>query len=112
MSNRERQISCDITYTWNLKQKDADELIWKTEMDPQTQKTNLWLPKWMGEVNQEFWINIYTLLYKLYIKQPNNKDLLYNSENYIQYLVIAYSGQESEKNTHTYMYNRITLLCT
>ena len=25
-----------------------NELIYKTEIDPQTQKTNLWLPKWKG----------------------------------------------------------------
>ena len=29
---------------WNLK-KDTNELMYKTEIDPQTQKTNLWLPK-------------------------------------------------------------------
>ena len=40
---------------WNLK-NDANELIYKTEMDSQIQKTNLWLPKWIagaggGEMN-------------------------------------------------------------
>ena len=33
---------------WNLKKIDTNELIYKTETDSQTQKTNLWLPK--GEV--------------------------------------------------------------
>ena len=33
---------------WNLK-KDTNELIYKTQIDPQTQKTNLWLPKGKGE---------------------------------------------------------------
>ena len=37
----------DITYMWNLKY-DIDELIYKTETDSQTQKTNLQLPKGMG----------------------------------------------------------------
>ena len=32
------------------------------------------------------------------------KTACYNTENYIQYLVIAYSGQESEKNIHTHIY--------
>ena len=41
---RERQISHDITYMWNPK-NDTNELIYKTEIDSQTQKTNLWLPK-------------------------------------------------------------------
>ena len=36
-----------------------------------------------GYINQEFGINRYTLLY---IKQINNKDLLYNLGNHMQYL--------------------------
>ena len=50
---------------WNLKSKnDTNELIYKTETDSQTYKTNLWLPKGKGEgVNYEFGINRYTLLY-------------------------------------------------
>ena len=43
-------------------------------------------------INQEFETNRYT---QLYIKQIN-KDLLYSTGNYIQYLVIAYNGKESE----------------
>ena len=40
------QTSYDITYMWNLKKKkDKNELIYKTETDSQTLKTNLWLPK-------------------------------------------------------------------
>ena len=39
-------------------------------------------------------INRYILLY---IKYINNKDLLYSLGNYIQYLVIAYKGKESDK---------------
>ena len=48
------------------------------------QKINLWLPKGntgLGGMG-------YTSLYK---KQINNKDLLYNTGKYIQYLVIIYS---------------------
>ena len=33
---------------WNLKY-DSNELIYRTEADSQTQKTNLWLPKGKGE---------------------------------------------------------------
>ena len=51
------------------------------------------------EIYQEFGINRYTLLY---IKQANNKDVLYSTENYTQYLVITYNGKESEKE---YIYN-------
>ena len=42
-----------------------------------------------GEILQEFKMNIYTLQYVKYI---NNKGLLYNTGNYIQYLVKTYSG--------------------
>ena len=35
--DRERQISYDIAYMWNLKKKkDTNECIYKTEIDPQT----------------------------------------------------------------------------
>ena len=33
---------------WNLREKDTKKLIYKTEIDPQTQETNLWLPKGIG----------------------------------------------------------------
>jgi len=47
-SERERQTPYGITYMWNLKYG-TDELIYKTETDPQKQKTNLWLlPKGKG----------------------------------------------------------------
>ena len=50
----------------------------------------------------EYGINIYTLLY---IKQIDNKDLLYSIGNYTQYLVITYNGKESEREyIHAYMY--------
>ena len=48
----------------------------------------------MGEINQEVGINRYTLLY---IEQINNKDLLYSTGNYTQYLIITYNRKETEK---------------
>ena len=47
---------------WKLK-NDTNELIYKTETDSQTYKTNLWSPKGMERegINQEVGINIYTL---------------------------------------------------
>ena len=47
-SDRKRQILYDVTYMWNLKNS-TNELIYKTETDLQTYKTNLWLPKGKGE---------------------------------------------------------------
>ena len=43
---------------------------------------------------------MYTLLC---IKQKNNKDLLYDTRNYIQCLIITYNGKESGKE-QIYMY--------
>ena len=43
-SERERQMSYGITYMWNIK-NDTNVLIYKTETDSQTKKTNLWSPK-------------------------------------------------------------------
>ena len=58
-----------------------------------------------GEINQEFQINRYTLLY---IKQVN-KALLNSTGNSIQYFVITYKGKESEK---TYICVSEWLCCT
>ena len=45
-SDRERQISYDIAYMWNLKKKKGkNKLILKTEIVSQMQKTNSWLPR-------------------------------------------------------------------
>ena len=38
-------MSYDIAYMWSQKKRDTNEFIYKTEIDSQTQKTNLWLPK-------------------------------------------------------------------
>ena len=65
-----------------------------------------------GEINQESEINIYILLY---IKQINNKDLLYSTGNYnyIQCLTIIYNREESEKEyIHTYTYSQIYICIT
>ena len=43
-----------------------------------------------------------------YIKQLNNKDLLYSTGNYTQYSIITYNGKESEKESicmYVCMYN-------
>ena len=95
---RQRQISYDITHIWNLILKnDTNELIYKTETDIQTEKTNLWLPKGKcqgGRINQELGMNTCTLPC---IRQINNKDLLYSTGNSTQYSVITYMRKESTK---------------
>ena len=37
-----------ISLICGIQKNDTNELIYKTEIDPQTQKTNLWLPKGKG----------------------------------------------------------------
>ena len=63
----------------------------------------------MGRDKLGVWnYQIYTLLY---IKEINNKDLLYSTGNSTQYLVITYNGKGSKKENicnymyiHTYVY--------
>ena len=58
-----------------------------------------------GGINQEFGINIDTLLY---IKQIINKDLLYCTGNYTQYLVITYMEKKSGKEyIYIYIYMQV-----
>ena len=86
----------DITFMWNFK-NGMGELIYQAELDLQTQKTNLWLPKGKGGgINQEFGINIYTLLYTKQI----NKDLLYSTGNSTQDFVVTYSGINPKKGIY------------
>ena len=73
---------------WNLKY-DANDLIYKTETDLQTQKTDFWPPKerdglgvWDQYMQTRGWIK--------------DKVLLYSTENYIQYPVINQNGKEYE----------------
>ena len=87
---RGRQVSFEITNMWNLIKNDIKDFT-------KIQKPNLWIPKGkhLGErTNQEVEINIYTLLY---IKQKNNKYLLYNTGKSTQDSVITSMGKESEE---------------
>ena len=61
-----------------------------------------------GGINQEFGMNIFTLLY---IKQITKKDLLYRTGNYIQYSVITFKEKEAEK-IYIYIYKTESLCCT
>ena len=44
---RQSQISHDINYMWNVKNRGTNKLIYKTEIESQMQKTNFWLPREM-----------------------------------------------------------------
>ena len=79
---------------WNLKY-DTNEVIYETETDAQTQRTDLWLPRGRGEgMDWEFEVSRYKLLYIGWI---NNKVLLYSTRNYFKYILITYNEKEYEK---------------
>ena len=67
-----------------IKKKDTNELIYKTEIDSQTQKTDLWLSREGGGGGKgwEFGVSRCKLVY---IEWINNKVLLHSTGNYIQY---------------------------
>ena len=81
---------------WNLKY-DTNKLIYETEKDSQTYRTDLWLPRGResrGGMEWEFGISGCKLLH---IEWINNKVLLYSTGHYIQYPVINHNGKEYEK---------------
>ena len=51
-SDRERHIPQETTCMWKLKYG-TNEVIYKTETDSQTLKTNVWLPKGKGRWEEE-----------------------------------------------------------
>ena len=56
-----------MSYMWNLKY-DTNELIYETETDSETQKTNLWLPKGKGDGRDKLGVwdqQIYTVVNKI-----------------------------------------------
>ena len=71
------------------KQKKTD-----LENEPMITGEKVW-----GEIDWEFGIDMYTLLY---LKQMTNKDLLYSTGNSAQYSVITQMGKEFEKNRCLY----------
>ena len=87
----------------NLK-NDTNDLFTKQEDSQTENKRMVTKGKRRARIMQEIGINRYTLLY---IKQITNKDLLYNTGNCIQYVVIAYKGKESKK-----VYKTNSLCCT
>ena len=55
LETRERQTADDITYQWN--NENTNDVIYRTEIDSQTQKTKLMVTKGDEGMNQEFEIN-------------------------------------------------------
>ena len=70
-------------------------LIYISEIDPHTQKINLWLPK--GKGMREGQIRSLLLTYTHYCICITNKDLRNSTGNDTQYFEITVKGKESEK---------------
>ena len=89
---------------WNLTH-DTSELICETETDSQTERTDLGQTKGSGGeggMDQEFGISRCKLLY---IEWINNKVLVCNTRNYIQYPVISHNRKDMKKNIYICMHN-------
>ena len=87
---------------WNLKY-DTNELMYETEADSQTWRTDIWLPvgrQGRRGMDWEFGVDRCKLVYIEWI----NKVLLYSTGKYIQYPVINHNGREYKKEC-IYMYN-------
>ena len=63
-------------YMCGIQKNGMDESICKAEMETQTQRTNVWTPSGVGDINLEIGIDIYILLFVRYI---TNKNLLYST---------------------------------
>ena len=71
--------------------------IYKTEIDAQIQRTDLWLPTKRGGGGEKDWGFGNSRFKLVYIEWINNKVLLYNRGNYVQYPVIGHNGRDNEK---------------
>ena len=88
---------------WNLKYG-ANEPIYETETDSQTQRTDLWLPRGEGGGGKNG-LGVWGQQMKLLdIEWINNKVLLYSTGDYIQYPRINHNGTEYKKEC-IYVYN-------
>ena len=77
---------CDISYMWNLKNSDTNELIYKTDRDRLREQIRGYKTGRAdgGGIVKEFGIDMYTMLY---LKWITNKDLLCSTGNSIQYYI-------------------------
>ena len=94
-SERERQISYDITYMWNLKY-DTNEHMYETETDSQTKRTDLSLPRSQSETIQRQIPYDYHLYVESKIWQKwtylRSRNRLTDTENRLWRLVVAKVG--------------------
>ena len=106
-SERERQVPHGIAYMWNLKY-DPQELICETEIDAQTQKTDLWLGQGGVERPGEGWSgSLGSVDASYHYRMDGQQGPIVSSGNCIQYPIINYNGKEHRKKIYIYK----TLCC-
>ena len=110
MPDLEKKIWYHLYMESKKKKNDANGLIYKTETDSQTSKTNLWLLR--GTTGREGWTGSLELAYAhywnwhmhavgigmctlSYMERMVNRDLLYSTGNSPQYSLITYIRKES-----------------
>ena len=98
---------------WNLKKNDTNELIYKIEIDSQTQKTNLWLPKGkvgkdkLGAGDQQIYTTVYKTNKQGPTVQPRELQSIYC--NKLQWKRI-YLDRQIDKNYAVYL--KLISVCT
>ena len=107
-SERERQIPCDITYTWNLKY-DTNEHVNETNTDSQREQTCDWQGGGgLGEGRIGSLGLTDPSYYYLYVGQINNEVLLIAQRTVFHTLWETIMEKNMRKNI--YMYKWITLM--
>ena len=92
VSQKEKDKHHMISLTCRIQNMTHMNLFMKQKQTHRPQRTDLWLPR--GREDWEFGISRYKLLHIGWI---NNRVLLYNTGNYIQYPIINQNGKEYEK---------------
>ena len=95
---------------WNL-QYNTNQHIYETLRDSQIKRTGLSLPRGSGVRGEKIWEFGISICKLLHIECINNKVLLYNTGNYIQYPVIYHNGKEYIKQ-HVYICITESIGCT
>ena len=87
VSQKEKNKYFILMHTCGIQKNGIDELICKAEIETQTQRTNVWIPRGKdGGLDWEIGNDIYTLLC---IKQITNENRLYSTGNSTQRSVVT-----------------------
>ena len=95
--NRERQIPYDITYMWHLKY-DTNKVIYSRNRFTVIENRLVFAQGERGRRGMDWEFGLVDANY--YIGWIDNKVLLYNTGNYIQYSVINHNGKEYRKRMY------------